>query len=163
MNFKSLPQLLNYFKDDSTCIDYLVKQRWNNKPVCPYCGHKKLYRIASGKRFKCANNECHKKFSVTVNTIFKNSRVKLNIWFAAIYLATTHKKGISSVRLHKDLGVAQKTAWFMLYRIREMLKEKQSVLLSGTIQADETFVGGKNNNRHVDKKIEKSQGRSVKE
>lgn len=163
MNFKSLLQLFNHFKDESTCIDYLIKQRWNNKPVCPHCGHNKSYKIENGKRFKCANNECYKKFSVTVGTIFENSKIKLNIWFAAIYLATAHKKGISSLQLHRDLGVTQKTAWFMLHRIREMLREKRSVLLSGTIQADETFVGGKNKNRHADKKIENSQGRSVKD
>jgi transposase-like protein len=85
------------------------------------------------------------------------------MWFAAIYVATAHKKGISSLQLSRDLGITQKTAWFMLHRIREMLKQNKSELLTGEVQADETFVGGKNKNRHADKKIENSQGRSVKD
>ncbi len=163
MKFKSLPQILNHFKDKETCVKFLEEQRWGGKPICPKCGCKKVYSIEGGKRYKCADKECYKKFSVTVGTVFENSKVPLNIWFAAIYLATAHKKGISSLQLHRDLGVTQKTAWFMLHRIREMLRQKAPTLLSGEVQADETFVGGKNKNRHVDKKIKESQGRSVKD
>ncbi len=160
MKFKSLPQILNHFKDQTTCIKFLEKQRWGDKPACPHCGNVGAYTLNDG-RYKCKAKECHKKFSVTVGTVFENSKIKLNIWFAAIYLATAHKKGISSLQLHRDLGVTQKTAWFMLHRIREMLREKQPSLLTGTVQVDETFVGGKNKNRHADKKVKNSQGRSV--
>ncbi len=161
MNFKSLPQLLNHFKDNSTCIEYLEKQRWNGKPVCPKCQHDKVYRTKAG--FKCGNKECKKNFTVTVGTVFENSKIKLNLWFAAVYVATAHKKGISSLQLSRDLGVTQKTAWFMLHRIRETFKQKKSDLLNGPVQADETFVGGKNKNRHAGKKVKESQGRSVKD
>jgi transposase-like protein len=161
MNFNSLPQILNHFKSQETCISFLEEQRWNGKPVCPHCGSRKTYKTTRGH--KCANSECYKKFTVTVGTVFESSKIKLNIWFAAIYLATAHKKGISSLQLHRDLGVTQKTAWFMLHRIREMLREKGSLILTGETQVDETFVGGKNKNRHADKKIENSQGRSVKD
>lgn len=161
MKFKSLPQVLNHFNDKGTCTKFLEQQRWNGKPICPHCGHDKVYKTNRG--YKCADKDCYKKFTVTVGTVFENSKIKLNLWFAAIYLATAHKKGISSLQLHRDLGITQKTAWFMLHRIREMLREKKSNLLQGEVQADETFVGGKNRNRHTDKKVEFSQGRSVKD
>jgi transposase-like protein len=161
MNFNSLPQLLNYFKDEQTCIEYLEKQRWNNEPICPFCGSKHVYRTNRG--FKCANKECHKKFTVTVGTVFENSKIKLSLWFAALYLATAHKKGISSLQLSRDLGITQKTAWFMLHRIREIMKINAPELLTGITEADETFVGRHNKNRHEDKKVKESQGRSVKD
>jgi len=159
LHFKSLPKLLDYFKDNATCIEFLEQQRWGKNPICPHCGSKVIYKTNRG--YKC--KDCTKKFTVTVGTVFENSKIKLTTWFAAIYLCTAHKKGISSLQLHRDLGITQKTAWFMLHRIREMLRAKHSPLLQGTIQADETFVGGKNKNRHADKKIEGSQGRSVKD
>ena len=120
MKFNSLPQILTHFKNQETCISFLEEQRWNGKPVCPHCGSKKTYKTTRGH--KCANSECYKKFTVTVGTVFESSKIKLNIWFAAIFLATAHKKGISSLQLHRDLGVTQKTAWFMLHRIREILR-----------------------------------------
>jgi transposase-like protein len=159
LHFKSLPKLLEYFKDNATCIEFLEQQRWSKTPVCPFCGGKQIYRTNRG--FKC--KECTKKFTVTVGTIFENSKIKLTTWFAAVYLCTAHKKGVSSLQLSRDLGITQKTAWFMEHRIREMLRAKKSLLLKGTVQADETFVGGKNKNRHADKKVEGSQGRSVKD
>jgi len=160
--FKSLPELLNHFKDEQVCRDYLVQQRWGGKPICVHCGNMdNNYVIEGGKRFKCS--ACKKKFSVTVGTVFQDIHIPLNIAFAVIYLATAHKKGISSCQLARDLGITQKSAWFVLHRIREMLKDKQPDILKGTVELDETFVGGKNKNRHADKKIPESQGRSVKD
>lgn len=161
LKFKSLPQLLNHFKDEKTCTDYLASMRWDGNVCCPHCGNDKVYTTDRG--YKCADKTCHKKFSVTVGTVFEGSKIKLSLWFAAVYLATAHKKGISSLQLSRDLGVTQKTAWFMLHRIREMLNINAPELLSGTTQVDETFIGGKNKNRHSDKKVENSQGRSVKD
>lgn len=160
--FRSLNELLHHFHDEQVCRDYLVQQRWEGKPVCVHCGQsEKIYAIENGKRFKCP--ACNKKFSVTVGTVFEHIRIPLNKAFAAVYLATAHKKGISSCQLARDLGITQKTAWFVLHRIREALKEKSRALLEGPVQADETFVGGKNKNRHADKKVKESQGRSVKD
>lgn len=162
MKFKSLPHLLNHFKDNETCVAYLEKQRWNGSPVCPHCGtDSKPYKTNRG--YKCSDKDCRKKFTVTVGTVMENSKIKLNLWFAAIYIATAHKKGISSLQLSRDLGVTQTTAWFMLHRIREMLKMNKPEMMEGEIQLDETFVGGKNKNRHKDKKVENSQGRSAKD
>ena len=161
--FKSLPDLLTYFHDEKVCREYLVKQRWNGNPVCPHCSNqeKKIYIIENGKRYKCS--DCKKKFSVTVGTVFEHIRIPLYKIFAAIYIATAHKKGISSCQLARDLGITQKSAWLVLHKIREMLKANNPGLLTGQVQADETFVGGKNKNRHADKKVKESQGRSVKD
>jgi len=100
------------FQDEQDCRDYLVQHRWGGKPKCPYCGCDKSYRIENGKRFKCANKECHKKYSVTVGTVAEDSNIALSTWFAAIYVVISHKKGISSVQLGKDLGIPQRPHGF---------------------------------------------------
>ena len=140
---QNLKDVFNQFKDEATCREFLVQQRWNGSPVCPYCGHTKAYNIEHGKRFKCASSACYKKFSVTVGTIFEASNIPLTTWFPAMYIITAHKKGISSVQLAKDLGVTQKTAWFILHRIREALKAKNSPLFSGIVESDETYMARK--------------------
>ncbi|WP_153796849.1 IS1595 family transposase [Foetidibacter luteolus] len=148
MNFKNLKEATKYFSDEKVCRDYLILQRWNGNPECPYCGHTKVYNIEDGKRFKCANKECYKKFSVTVGTIYENSNLPLSTWFIAVWLITAHKKGISSIQLGKDLGITQKAAWFVLHRVREMLTDKAPELLNNMVEVDETFVGGKMKNKH---------------
>lgn len=139
----NLKQFMARYANEEVCREHLIKQRWPDGNVtCQYCGHNKCYRIENGDRFKCANNKCYKRFRVTVGTIFEASNVPLSTWFAAQYLIMNHKKGISSCQLARDLGVTQKTAWFMLHRIREQLRANNSPLLSGTVEIDETFVGG---------------------
>lgn len=152
MQFKSLPQLLDHFKEESTCIEYYEKLRWGTEPACPHCGSVKPYKTNRG--WKCSDKDCHKKFTVKVGTIFENSKIPFRIWFAAIWLCTEHKKGISSVQLGIDLGITQKTAWFVLHRIREMLKEKAPQMLGENkmVEADEAYIGGKEQNKHLRKR-----------
>lgn len=160
--FRTLADLLDAFKDEQTCINYLVEMRWQGNPKCPYaeCGHDKVYPFKSGKQFKCA--KCRKIFSVRVGTIFEESKIPLRKWFLAIYLITSHKKGISSLQLAKDVGVGQKCAWFMLHRIRHCFKlNVREEKLDGVIEADETFMGGAEGNKHKNKRTENTQGRSV--
>lgn len=150
-NFKSVIELLDYFKDEAKCVSFYEQVRWNGEPVCPHCGSLKTpYKIKNG--YRCSEKLCRKDFTVKVGTIFQQSHVPLRTWFAAIYLQTAHKKGISSLQLSRDLNITQKTAWYLLHRIREMLRAKEPVMLKGTVEADETYVGGRDKNRHKNKR-----------
>lgn len=150
MEFKTLIELLDYFKDDETCRQYLEQKRWGGNPACPFCGALNPYRTNRG--FKCREKECYKKFTVTVGTVYENSKIPLRTWFAAIYLGTSSKKGISSLQAARQLGVTQKTAWFLNHRIREMLKSKAPHMLKDQVQVDETYVGGLEKNKHASKR-----------
>jgi len=142
--FNNLHELIAKMPDEKTCRDWLIMQRWDGHPVCPYCGYsERIYLIEADKRFKCGSKECYKKFSVTVGTVFEASNIKLNKWLMALYILTAHKKGISSYQLAKDIGVSQKTAWFMNQRLRTMMKDNNVQPMTGTIECDETYMGRK--------------------
>ena len=165
--FSSFSQMLEVLNTETKCREFLETLRWNNEPVCPHCGssNKEHYELMVKGEFKGLRKckDCRERFTVTVKTMFEGSHVPLKKWFIAIYLFSAHKKGISSHQLARDLGVTQKTAWFILGRLRENFKEKTKVKFSGSTQADETFIGGKNKNRHANKKVKDSQGRSFKD
>jgi len=161
MDFKNLPELIRYFSDEKVGWAYLEQQKWDGKPACPHCGTEKVYRIKGGNSFKCGNKSCDCRFTAKVGSIFENSKIPLSKWYAAIYIATAHKKGISSLQLGRDLGVTQKTAWFMMHRIRELVKLNNDVELSDTIQVDETYVKGKMKNKS--KKVRKMIAEGLKE
>lgn len=156
-DFKSILELINAFPDEETCIKHLEELRWNGYVVSPFDRTSTVYKCSSHK-YRCKNTS--KYFNVKTGTLFDNTKVKLQKWFMAIWLVTSHKKGISSLQLAKDIDVTQKTAWFMLQRIRACFGIENNNDLDNTVEADETYVGGKNKNRHDNKKIPHSQGRS---
>lgn len=139
-SIKSLVQLLEVFPNEQACIKHLRSIRWRDGAYCPYCGSTKVYDFKDGKTHKCG--DCRQRFSIKVGTIFEDSKISLRKWFIAIYLITSHSKGISSVQLAKDLGVTQKTAWFMLHRLRHAAKTKSfNGPLKNEVEVDETYIG----------------------
>lgn len=151
--FNNLRELILSMPTEQACREYLAQQRWvDGKAECPYCGNKKCYSIENGERYKCANNKCYKRFRITVGTIMEASNIPLVKWFTAIYLVTAHKKGISSYQLGRDLGIAQKNAWFMLMRIREALNPKENIKLDNIVEVDEVYIGGKVGNMSKSKR-----------
>ncbi len=155
--FNNLIELIKSMPSEQDCREYVAQQRWENgKAICPYCGFGRCYNIENGKRYKCSNKKCFKKFSVTVGTVMEASNIPLSKWLTGIYLVASHKKGISSYQLGRDLQIAQKNAWFMLHRIREMLRMKEPIVLgeNNPVEADEMFVGGSITNKHNSKRKE---------
>lgn len=147
-NFNTILDLINAFPNEQTCIDHLEQLRWNDNVISPFVSTSKIYKCA-GNKYKC--KETGKYFNVKTQTLFDNSKVKLQKWFLAIWLVTSHKKGISSIQLSKDIGVTQKTAWFMLQRIRNCFGFDNNNDLSNTVKVDEAYVSGKNKNKHTNK------------
>lgn len=164
--FKSVHEMGKTLDNFKACREHLEKLRWNGEPICPHCGsqrdnHYKIKGRTEEKfRYKC--KDCRLPFTVTVGTIFEKSTIPLDKWFIAIFKFTTNKKGISSYELMRELGVTQKTAWFMLSRIRNSVRCRVDFEFDGITQVDETYVGGKNKNRSKGKKINNTQGRSTK-
>lgn len=151
--FNSLLDVIKTFDTEQKCIDHLTVLRWDGNIVSPFDAESKVY-VCKGNKYKCKNTG--KYFNVKTNTLFDNTKIKLQKWFLAIYLVTSHKKGISSVQLGKDIGVTQKSAWFMLQRIRACFGGNDNEKLEGQVQVDETYVGGKISNMHQNSPIRKN-------
>lgn len=150
--FDSLLEVCDYFKDERICHEFLAAQIWEGGVSCPHCKNDKAYKFSDGKRYKCA--KCRKIFTATVGTIFENSNLSLKKWFMAMYLVGVNKKGLTGPGLARTIKVTARTAWFMLHRIRKALSPENEGKLMNVVMMDETFVGGKNKNRHKDKKVD---------
>ena len=159
-DFKSILDLIKAFPNEQTCIEHLETLRWNGNVVSPFDSSSKVY-VCKGNKYKCKNTG--KYFNVKTDTMFDNTKMELQKWFLAIWIVTSHKKGISSLQLGRDLNITQKSAWFMLQRIRKCFGIENNNELDNEVEADETYVGGKNKNRHNNKKAIVSQGRSAKD
>src|ERR1700758_2280495 len=163
LNFKSLYLFLESAPTEENCRKYFESIRWKDGIECPHClnREKKIYRFKKEFAYKCP--VCKKQFSLTKGTLFERTHIGLKKWFTVIYQFLSHKKGVSSHQLSRDLGITQPNAWFMLHRIhRAMYNRKERVVLEGIVEIDETFVGGKNKNRHYKDRKPHSQGRCTK-
>jgi transposase-like protein len=144
--FKTLMEFTDYFCDEATCVAHFTESRFRNGEYCPHCHHDKIYKCANGKRYHCA--KCKQDFTIRTKTVFGDSKLPLRKWYMAVYLLSTSGKGISSVQLAKQIGVTQKTGWFIDHRIRKAMKQNKGQLF-GKIEADETFIGGLSKNMHA--------------
>jgi transposase-like protein len=156
----TLQEAIQYFSDAENCLNYLAARRWPNGVVtCPTCGRKNPHYNAERKVWVCSLKHEKRQFSVKLGTIFEDSPLGLDKWLPAVWLLANCKNGISSFEIGRDLGVTQKTAWFMLSRIRLGLQSEDGGKLAGEIEADESFIGGKARNMHKDVRARKITGR----
>jgi transposase-like protein len=149
-------QLFEMFPDQESARTYLEGRLWPNGPKCPVCGIGERITARAGGFYRC--NQCKEDFTVRTGTIFERSHVPLHKWIYAMYLLVTARKGISSMQLAKEIGITQKSAWFVLHRLREACGGDDLKKLSGIIEIDETYVGGIEKNKHESKKLKAGRG-----
>jgi transposase-like protein len=150
---KTLQQAIKYFSNEQVCIDTVAALRWPSGPICPKCGNNGHYYLATQKRWKC--KKCAKQFTVKLGTIFEDSPIPLDKWLIALWMLVNCKNGISSYEVGRDLGITQKSAWFVLQRLRLALQACSFVKLGGEgmeVEVDETFIGGLARNMHANKR-----------
>jgi transposase-like protein len=147
---KSLQDAIIYFSNPDNCVTHLVAQRWPDGIVkCPTCGNVKVHYRAHRRTWTCSSHHAKREFSIKVGTMMEDSAIGLDKWLTATWLITNCKNGVSSYEIARDVKVTQKTAWFMLHRIRLAMQDRYfGSKLSGEVEADETFIGGKARNMH---------------
>jgi len=161
---KSLQEAIIYFSNPDKCLSYLVARRWPNGVACPTCGSEKVTFNAKRRIWQCGSHHSKRQFSVKVGTIFEDSAIGLDKWLTAIWTLTNCKNGISSYEVARDLRVTQKTAWFMMHRIRLGLHDESfGEKMRGEVEADETFIGGKARNMHMAQRKRRITGTGVKD
>lgn len=146
----SIPALYKQFPNEEACIKHLENIYWRGKPISPFDKTSKVYKLKKWD-YRCKNTG--KNFTVKTGTMFEKTKIDLQRWFVAIWLVVNHKAGLSSYQLAKDIEVTQKTAWFMLHKIRSQMYLTNENPLTDDVEIDETFVGGRNKNRHWNKKV----------
>jgi transposase-like protein len=153
---QTLIEAVRYFSDLDICTEFVAKLRWPDGPVCPRCGGTEYSYLTARRLWKC--KACKKQYSVKVGTIFEDSPLGFDKWLPAIWLIANGKNGVSSHELHRALGITQKSAWFVLHRIRFAMQTGTFEKLSGEVEVDETFVGGKTINMHKADRARKIKG-----
>ncbi len=145
---QTLAEAIVYFNDPDNSLRYLAAKRWPNGVECPYCGTKEPMFLKSRRIWKCRATKCRKQFSVKIGTVLNESPIGLDKWMTTMWMVCNCRNGVSSCEIARDLGVSQKTAWFMLHRIREAMQDKTATKLAGEVEVDESFIGGKSRNMH---------------
>src|SRR5438128_6164404 len=157
---KTLQEAVLYFADPTNCLNYLASKRWaDGVVICPTCGGIKVSFLKNQLRWQCSARHPKRQFSVKVGTIFEDSPLGLDKWLPVVWLIVNAKNGISSWEIHRAIEVTQKTAWFMLHRVRLAMQGKDGGKLGGTVEVDETFIGGKARNMHKAERARKINGR----
>jgi transposase-like protein len=159
---KGLTDAIRYFSDEQVCIDYVAAIRWPDGEVrCPDCKSTAVIYLKNQRRWKCGTNHARRQFSIKVGTIFEDSPLSLTKWLPAVWLISNCKNGVSSLELHRAIGVTQKTAWFMLHRIRLAMQRGSLEKIDGHVEIDETYIGGKARFMHKFEKARKIKGRGT--
>jgi transposase-like protein len=155
---KTLTEAICYFSNEDTCLQFVVSLRWPDGVLCPRCGSREVSFLKTRRIWKCSVDHDHRQFSIKVGTIFEDSPISLTKWLPAIWLLVSCKNGVSSYEIHRALGVTQKTAWFMLHRIRLAMQTGTFEKMSGQVEADGTYIGGAAQFMHKEKKEQKITG-----
>ena len=155
----TLMEIVGMFPDASTAERWFTKMRWPDGPHCPHCGSTDVLIGARHKTmpYRCRSHECRKRFSVRTKSAMEASNIPYQKWAIAFFLFATNLKGVSSMKLHRDLGITQKSAWFMAHRIRETWKNRKPPF-GGPLEVDETYMGGRERNKHSNKKLHAGRG-----